>query len=392
MNSQITLTGARKIMNMAKLGTVAQSKLGHQKSANPRKYKAGGMTCYTLCVIKGAARWNSFRNNSCSFPDVAGFVAGALAPSERSSPLLIICCDLVPRVHVTCFRCGGASWLALIAFVAAIMCPPRISVICARLVTCHVSKRLMCSMWLCVPFRTGERVVLGFRGWLTACCASSQATRYRARHGKTGRFTGTCSMPPMADNMKRTASNRLSRSSGWLASGIRTTTAETRNTSLWCCPFSSRRFSGYIVETAMTDRAIMTVTPPKIRRASTPSQPGPAVDSLCWLCVAHATALPLLPQHLWKWSPQQFQLSAPLPLSLWLPRIGKSLSGYVTCSVQDVWMATAGQWLPGGGPLPPPLHFRGAGNWFKKISGISSWTRTGGGMTQLDSLTRGGNS
>lgn len=45
-----TLTGEQKIMNMAKLGTVAQSKFGQVKIANPRKYKAGGITRYTLCV------------------------------------------------------------------------------------------------------------------------------------------------------------------------------------------------------------------------------------------------------------------------------------------------------------------------------------------------------
>lgn len=52
MNSQITLTGARKIMNMRKVGTVVQSKSGPVKGANPRKQRAGGMTSYTLCVIQ----------------------------------------------------------------------------------------------------------------------------------------------------------------------------------------------------------------------------------------------------------------------------------------------------------------------------------------------------
>jgi hypothetical protein len=50
-------------MNMRKLGTVAQSNSGQAKSANPRKYKAGGLMRYTLCVIKEVQRRNSYRNS-----------------------------------------------------------------------------------------------------------------------------------------------------------------------------------------------------------------------------------------------------------------------------------------------------------------------------------------
>jgi hypothetical protein len=56
------LTGARKIMNMAKLGTVAQSKSGPAKGANPRKQRAFGMTWYTLCEYQGKAKRNSSRH------------------------------------------------------------------------------------------------------------------------------------------------------------------------------------------------------------------------------------------------------------------------------------------------------------------------------------------
>lgn len=59
MKSKITLTGEQKIMNMQKLGTVVQSKSGQAKSANPRKQRAGGMTCYTLCEYQGQAKRNS---------------------------------------------------------------------------------------------------------------------------------------------------------------------------------------------------------------------------------------------------------------------------------------------------------------------------------------------
>jgi hypothetical protein len=59
MISENTLTGDRKMMNMAKVGTVVQSNFGQVKGANPRKQRAGGMTRYTLCVIDGAEKRNS---------------------------------------------------------------------------------------------------------------------------------------------------------------------------------------------------------------------------------------------------------------------------------------------------------------------------------------------
>ena len=38
-------------MNMRKVGIVVQSNSGQAKGANPRKQRAGGVTCYTLCVL-----------------------------------------------------------------------------------------------------------------------------------------------------------------------------------------------------------------------------------------------------------------------------------------------------------------------------------------------------
>ncbi|MBI5626227.1 MAG: hypothetical protein HY935_03355 [Nitrosomonadales bacterium] len=52
MNSKITLTGDRKMMNMAKLGTVSRAGNSFHSLGNPHKQRAGGMTRYTLCAFQ----------------------------------------------------------------------------------------------------------------------------------------------------------------------------------------------------------------------------------------------------------------------------------------------------------------------------------------------------
>lgn len=174
MNHLNTLTGERKIMNMAKLGTVAQSKSRPAEGANPRKQRADGMTSYTLCVFQGVAKRNSFRN---SYPRFGAF------------------------------RLGGLGRVAA-------CCHPR----CRDLRKAGDMSRKQAADVLDVAVRTIQNweagVALAFLGWPTACCASLPVTLCPARHGKTGQFTGTGSMPPMAVGMKPTASNRLNRSSG----------------------------------------------------------------------------------------------------------------------------------------------------------------------------------
>jgi hypothetical protein len=66
------------MMKMRKVGTVVQSNSGQAKGANPRKQRAGGMTCYTLCVIYGAAKRNSSQYG-CGF-DILGI--SGLAPAS----------------------------------------------------------------------------------------------------------------------------------------------------------------------------------------------------------------------------------------------------------------------------------------------------------------------
>lgn len=49
-----TLTRREKIMNMAKLGTVSAAGNYFHSTGNPRKYRAGSVTRYTLYVFRGA--------------------------------------------------------------------------------------------------------------------------------------------------------------------------------------------------------------------------------------------------------------------------------------------------------------------------------------------------
>jgi hypothetical protein len=110
MNHLDSLTLQKKIMNMAKLGTVSRSLKIYSLLGNPLESRAGGLMRYTLCVFQGAERRNSFRNNSCSFPDVAAIRSGRLGALRReASPLLIICSIIVPLKVCVFSRCGGAS-------------------------------------------------------------------------------------------------------------------------------------------------------------------------------------------------------------------------------------------------------------------------------------------
>ena len=52
MISISTLTGGKKTMNMAKLGTVSAAGNYFHSFGNPRKQRAGGVTRYTLCEIR----------------------------------------------------------------------------------------------------------------------------------------------------------------------------------------------------------------------------------------------------------------------------------------------------------------------------------------------------
>lgn len=51
MISKITLTGGRKMMNMAKLGIVSAAGNYFHSLGNPRKQRAGDLMRYTLCVF-----------------------------------------------------------------------------------------------------------------------------------------------------------------------------------------------------------------------------------------------------------------------------------------------------------------------------------------------------
>jgi len=62
-------------MNMAKPGTVSAVGNYFHLTGNPRKYRACGMTRYTLCEYQGGKRRNSSRN---------GFAFYILAISRRS--------------------------------------------------------------------------------------------------------------------------------------------------------------------------------------------------------------------------------------------------------------------------------------------------------------------
>jgi hypothetical protein len=53
MNQQITLTTKEKTMNMVKLGTVSAAGNYFHLTGNPRKYRACGVTRYTLCEYQG---------------------------------------------------------------------------------------------------------------------------------------------------------------------------------------------------------------------------------------------------------------------------------------------------------------------------------------------------
>lgn len=57
MIQQITLTGVRKIMNMAKLGIVSRSLKIQESPATARKHRGFGLMRYTLCeFLVGSAR------------------------------------------------------------------------------------------------------------------------------------------------------------------------------------------------------------------------------------------------------------------------------------------------------------------------------------------------
>ena len=55
-----TLTGAWKMMNMAKLGIVSTAGNYFHSLWNPCKQRAVGMTCYTLCVF-GKMQFTDFK-------------------------------------------------------------------------------------------------------------------------------------------------------------------------------------------------------------------------------------------------------------------------------------------------------------------------------------------
>jgi hypothetical protein len=55
MNPKFNFTGSWKMMNMAKLGTVSAVGNYFHLTGNPRKYRACGMTRYTLCEYQGKA-------------------------------------------------------------------------------------------------------------------------------------------------------------------------------------------------------------------------------------------------------------------------------------------------------------------------------------------------
>jgi len=80
----LTLTGGRKMMNMAKLGTVIQSKTGQAKSGNPLKQRAGDLMRYTLCVFQDKARRNGSRN---SFARKGGFDLSPISGRPLGRPL-----------------------------------------------------------------------------------------------------------------------------------------------------------------------------------------------------------------------------------------------------------------------------------------------------------------
>lgn len=87
-----SLTRGRQFVNRVKLGITSCAFNSLSSLCNQYKQRACELMRYTLCVIEGAARWNSFRN---SLPVSGGCAAlasrGALAPQRHeASPLMLI--------------------------------------------------------------------------------------------------------------------------------------------------------------------------------------------------------------------------------------------------------------------------------------------------------------
>jgi hypothetical protein len=91
MITKNTLTGARKMMNMQKLGIVVQSKFGQAKGANPRKQRAGGLMRYTLCEYQGKAKRNSSRHSfAFDIPLIRGRTLGLPPPSREAGKVCFL--------------------------------------------------------------------------------------------------------------------------------------------------------------------------------------------------------------------------------------------------------------------------------------------------------------
>lgn len=72
------------MMNMAKLGTVIQSKTRLAKNGNPRKQRAGGLMRYTLCVFQGWANRNGSRHGfAFDIPAISGRALKAYNVEEK---------------------------------------------------------------------------------------------------------------------------------------------------------------------------------------------------------------------------------------------------------------------------------------------------------------------
>ena len=80
-----TLTGARKMMNMVKLGTVSRAGNYFQLPVKRHKQRVCSLMCYILCEIKGDSKRNSSRNSSEFYiPPIIGCPLVTLPPVGES--------------------------------------------------------------------------------------------------------------------------------------------------------------------------------------------------------------------------------------------------------------------------------------------------------------------
>lgn len=102
MITKNTLTGDRKIMNMQKVGTVVQSKSGHENGENPRKHRAGELMRYTLCVIQERQRRNSFRYGFALNPLKAFWVCEPAGGRRAAKPPILLICLIISVLGLCC--------------------------------------------------------------------------------------------------------------------------------------------------------------------------------------------------------------------------------------------------------------------------------------------------